>query len=340
LARRQSATTAWTWSAGRITGLTTPSGRTIAYSRDASGRISEVRLTDSAPAGDGRTRVIASDIRYHPFGGLKSYRDGAGQTHTRHQDQDGRIASYTLGSQNWLLSYDAAGRIGAQFDAANAAQSATYGYDGLDRLTSASLPNTAYGYTWDATGNRTSHTLGSTTRNYTLDPLSNRLQSVGSVPPRNYSHDANGSITSDGAHTYVYDGKGRLMQTSTRRRRHPLRLQRPRRTHPQAQRQRHHLPLRPRRPPDRRERRRRHDPARIPVARRPPAGGDAMKTTEQFDQPPCRAVRHSPAPSSTLYTTSSTKPYVVMEALQNAKTSLARFRKMLFGASTESKDNC
>jgi hypothetical protein len=29
-----------------------------------------------------------------------------------------------------------------------------------------------------------------------------------------------------------------------------------------------------------------------------------------------------------------------MEALQNAKTSLARFRKMLFGASTESKDNC
>lgn len=75
-----------------------------------------------------------------------------------------------------------------------------------------------------------------------------------------------------------------------------------------------------------------------------------MKTTDheqrdlthlwQFDQPPCRAARHSPAPSSTLYTTSSTKPYVVMEALQNAKTSLARFRKMLFGASTGSKDNC
>ena len=208
-------TTAWTWSAGRLTGLTIPSGRAIDYTRDASGRISEVRLTDSAPAGDGRTRVIASDIRYHPFGGLKSYRDGAGQTHTRHQDQDGRIASYTLGAQNWLLSYDAAGRLGAQFDAADAAHSATYGYDGLDRLTSASLPNTAYGYTWDATGNRTSHTLGSTTRSYTLDPLSNRLQSVGSVPPKNYSHDANGSITSDGASTYVYDGKGRLMQTSS-----------------------------------------------------------------------------------------------------------------------------
>ena len=125
-------TTAWIWSAGRITGLTTPSGRTIAYSRDASGRISEVRLTDSAPAGDGQTRVIAADIRYHPFGGIKSYRDGAGQMHTRHQDQDGRIASYTLGAQNWLLSYDAAGRLSAQFDAADAAHSATYGYDGLD----------------------------------------------------------------------------------------------------------------------------------------------------------------------------------------------------------------
>ncbi|MEF8770933.1 DUF6531 domain-containing protein [Candidatus Accumulibacter contiguus] len=208
-------TTAWTWSAGRMTGLTTPSGRTIAYSRDAIGRISEVRLTDSAPGGDGQTRVIATDIHYHPFGGIKSYRNGAGQVHTRNQDQDGRIASYTLGSQNWLLSYDAAGRISAQFDAANAAQSATYGYDGLDRLTSASLPSTAYGYTWDATGNRSSHTLGSSIRNYTIDPLSNRLQSVGSAPPKIYSHDANGSITSDGANTYVYDGKGRLTQTST-----------------------------------------------------------------------------------------------------------------------------
>jgi YD repeat-containing protein len=208
-------TSVWRWSAGRLVGLSTPGGRTIDYTRDAIGRISEVRLTDSTPGGDGRSRVIATDIRYHPFAGITSYRDGAGQMHTRHRDLDGRLAGYTLGAENWLLSYDAAGRLRAQFDAANATRSATYGYDAVDRLTSANLPSTAYGYTWDASANRTSHILGSTTRNYTIDPASNRLQNVGSVPPKIYGHDANGSIISDGARRYAYDSKGRLSQATT-----------------------------------------------------------------------------------------------------------------------------
>ncbi len=117
-------------------------------------------------------------------------------------DQDGRVGSYTLGNQTWLITYDAA-------------RSATYGYDAQDRLISASLPSTSYGYTWDATGNRLSHTLGGHTRPYTIDPSSNRLQRVGSSPPKTYSHDANGSITSDGSNTYAYNGRGRLNQATT-----------------------------------------------------------------------------------------------------------------------------
>ncbi|MEF8704005.1 MAG: DUF6531 domain-containing protein [Candidatus Accumulibacter sp. UW26] len=206
-----SQTVSWVWEAGQIAAMTTPSGRRIGYRRDGAGRISAVSLSDLS----GETRVIASAIDYHPFGGIKSYLDGAGQWHRRSIDQDGRIDSYTLASQSWLLSRDAAGRIAAQFDAGNAASSVTYGYNDQDRLTSANLPNTLYGYTWDATGNRSSHTLGNTTRSYRIDPASNRLQSVGSVPPRTYVHDANGSITSDGSNRYAYDGKGRLSQAST-----------------------------------------------------------------------------------------------------------------------------
>jgi YD repeat-containing protein len=208
-------TLAWTWSAGRLTGATTASGRRLAYRHDGNGRLSEIHLTDSAPGGDGRTRLIASEISYHPFGGVHSYRDGAGQKHTRNQDQDGRPSSYTLGSDHWLLSHDAAGRLSAQFDAAQAADSATYGYDSLDRLTSANLPHTRYGYTWDATGNRLSHTLGGTTRPYTLDPASNRLQRVDSTPPKHYRWDANGSLVSDGASDFAYDAQGRLAQATT-----------------------------------------------------------------------------------------------------------------------------
>jgi YD repeat-containing protein len=208
-------TVSYVWAAGRLAGITLPSGRQVSYTRDGAGRISEVRLTDTAPGGSGQTRVIAGNISYHPFAGVSAYVDGAGQSHYRSIDQDGRIASYTLGSQTWLLNHDLAGRITAQFDVGNATQSITYGYDAQDRLTSANPPNTSYGYAWDASGNRISHTLGSSTRAYTIDPANNHLQSVGSVPPRIYSHDANGSIISDGTNSFAYDGKGRLVQAST-----------------------------------------------------------------------------------------------------------------------------
>lgn len=208
-------TVSYVWAAGRLASITLPSGRQVSYTRDGAGRISEVRLTDSAPGGSGKSRVIARDISYHPLAGVSAYIDGAGQSHHRSIDQDGRIASYTLGGQTWLLNHDLAGRITAQFDVGNAIQSITYGYDAQDRLTSANPPNTSYGYGWDASGNRISHTLGSSTRAYAIDPASNHLLSVGSVPPRIYSHDANGSIISDGTNSFAYDGKGRLAQAST-----------------------------------------------------------------------------------------------------------------------------
>jgi YD repeat-containing protein len=73
-------------------------------------------------------KIVASGIAYHPFGGVKSWADGAGQIHERQQDQDGRVSRYTLGGAPWILSYDEAGRITGQIDGSNAAQSALYGY--------------------------------------------------------------------------------------------------------------------------------------------------------------------------------------------------------------------
>ena len=48
-------------------------------------------------------------------------------------------------------------------DGSDAAHSALYGYDALDRLSSAQLPATPYGYAYDASGNRTSQTIGNIT---------------------------------------------------------------------------------------------------------------------------------------------------------------------------------
>ena len=164
--------------------------------------------------GGGSKKVIVRDITYHPFGGVKSWIDGAHQTHTRVQDLDGRISGYNLGTTQWLLGMDAAGRITGQTESANTTNSGTYGYSVTDRLTSGQLPSASYGYTYDASGNRTSQTLGGTTRTYTLESTSNRLQSL-TNPSQSLSYDPTGNLTQDGTNHYTYDGRGRLISAST-----------------------------------------------------------------------------------------------------------------------------
>ena len=207
-------TVAYVWLGGKLAGMSFPSGRQLSYTRNVAGQISAVNLIDTG-AQAGQSKVLASAISYHPFGGLKSWTDGAGQTHARAQDSDGRPSAYNLAGVPWLISYDGAGRISAQMDGGNAQNSGTYGYDPLDRLNSAALPTTAYGYGYDPTGNRTTQTIGASTRTYVTDPASNKLQSVSSTPPKIYSTDPNGSITGDGQNQFGYDARGRLSQTIT-----------------------------------------------------------------------------------------------------------------------------
>ena len=103
---------------------------------------------------------------YHPFGGVKSYTLGNNQTVTRSYDQDGRIASYTLGATQFNLAYDPASRITAILDTANAVNSNSYGYDNLDRLIQTVLPNTTYSYGYDLTGNRIAKGTGANSDAY------------------------------------------------------------------------------------------------------------------------------------------------------------------------------
>lgn len=194
--------TAYRYAQGRLTGLTYPSGRRIDYGFDGIGRISEIRLTDQ-----GQTKMLAANIAYRPFGGILGYRNGAGRTLTRSYDQDGRIVGIDLGEQKWQISVDAASRITALTDTASPPKTATYGYDALDRLTQATLPGATLSYTFDANGNRTAMTTGSTSHSYAIAATSNRLTAAdGSA----YTHDANGSITGDGARQFAYDPRGRL----------------------------------------------------------------------------------------------------------------------------------
>ena len=196
-------------SAGRLTGLTYPSGRTVTYTFDGLGRVNQVTTTK-----DSQSQVVVSSVLYQPFGGVKGYTLGNGQVYSRGIDLDGRIASYTLGAQSFGIGYDAASRIQFISDFANSANTNNYDYDSLDRLTQAVTPSTPYAYSYDAVGNRISRAAGASTDTYAYSSSSNRIASVtpSSGPVRSFVFDANGSTTADGNNSYAYDTRGRLVQ--------------------------------------------------------------------------------------------------------------------------------
>jgi YD repeat-containing protein len=196
-------------SAGRLAGITYPSGRSVAYAFDALGRARQVSTTK-----DGQTQTVVQNVAYHPFGGVKGYTLGNGQSYVRGFDQDGRVASYSLGGAVFALGYDAASRVAFISDLGNPVNSTTYSYDTLDRLTNAVAPGTPYAYSYDAVGNRLSKTVGAATDSYAYSATSNRIASIAPAtgPLRNFVFDANGSTTSDAISQYAYDARGRMVQ--------------------------------------------------------------------------------------------------------------------------------
>jgi YD repeat-containing protein len=209
----QSYVTAYRYdSAGRLSGMTYPSGRSVAYALDALGRIEGITTTSGS-----QNAAVVQGVYYHPFGGVKAFTFGNGQVYSRSIDQDGRIASYTLGAARYDIAFDAASRIAGIAEMGNPSNANAYGYDNLDRLTSAVLPSSGFGYSYDAVGNRLTKLVGGTVHSYSYSPTSNRIASIQptSGPVRNFVFDANGSTTSDGVNTYAYDARGRMVQATS-----------------------------------------------------------------------------------------------------------------------------
>jgi YD repeat-containing protein len=215
-------TTAYNYdSAGRMINTTYPSGRVVNYTYDPLGRINQISTTDASS----NTTVIASNITYRPFGSVQSYTYGDGQVaqpqlSNRQYDQDGRIASYSLNGQPQIIGYDAASQISfinTLGGPLNPPSIANYSYDPMSRLTSYTQGSANQSYNYDQVGNRTSQLIGSTTTNYGIDPMSNKLSNIqsGAGAPQIVTQDAIGATTSDAAHQYAYDVRGRLIQATT-----------------------------------------------------------------------------------------------------------------------------
>lgn len=196
--------------AGRISAMTYPNGRSIIYTRDSLGRITQIDTSKNGVAA-----TILSQVTYRPFGGVESYRNSAGQPNNRSFDLDGRITGYTLNNQVQVIEYDAASRIISINQAGNSARQAAYGYDNVDRLTSYLTPQLSQSFAHDAVGNRTSQTLGTANTAYTYGANSNRLTQVNGAQSKTIVMDANGSITDNGSAQFAYDVRGRMVSALT-----------------------------------------------------------------------------------------------------------------------------
>jgi RHS repeat-associated protein len=208
--------------ADRLTQMVYPSGRIVAYARDALGRVTSVTTqanVSAAPA------IIAANIAYKPFGPIASMSYGNGLTRSYIYDGDYRLTDLVTSDvdtnvQHLTYGYDDADNILSIADAIDSGRSQSFTYDALFRLKTAAATGT-YGsitYNYDDVGNRTSVVEGAT-ETYSTASSSNRLLSVtsGGVT-RDFTYDGAGNIVEDddGGSVYglAYNKANRLSQVS------------------------------------------------------------------------------------------------------------------------------
>ena len=196
----QSCTQSYSYNgANRLIGMTYPSGRSVSYSYDDSGRVSEI---DSS-GGDEGAETLANTIDRLPFGPIESLTLGNGIARSRSYDRDYRITNLTDG--NVLikgLGYSPVDNITAITDSVDSDLTQLFTYDELDRLDFATGNYGEDTYTYDGIGNRQSFTRDGQTDTYGYNSGGHRLQSVNG---QSYQHDAVGNTLSTVAQSYRYN---------------------------------------------------------------------------------------------------------------------------------------
>ncbi len=188
--------------AGQLTTLTTPSGQTISYGY-ANNRITSLTVNST---------TLLSNVLYDPFGPVRQWTWGNGTLAVRSFDQDGNLDQIDSAGLR-TYAQDDAFRITGITDAVNPNLTWSYGYDLLDRLTSASRTGQSQTWTYDTNGNRLTQG-GTTSSTFTISSTSNRLSSVSGAISRTYGYDAAGNSTSYGGFTFTYNDAGRMTGVS------------------------------------------------------------------------------------------------------------------------------
>jgi RHS repeat-associated protein len=191
-------TIGYAYTNGNLTTLTTPSGQSIVYGY-TNGQVTSITINGT---------TLLNNVVYDPFGPARSWTWGNGTTMVRLRDSDGK-PSQISSKESLTYSYDDAFRTTGITNGSNASLSWAYGYDALDRLTSATKTGTTQGWAYDANGNRLTQT-GTVAGTYTIASTNNRVSSITGSPARTYTYNNAGSALTYGTTTLTYWNSGRM----------------------------------------------------------------------------------------------------------------------------------
>lgn len=205
-------------SAGQLRTVTLPSGHQVIYTY-ANNRPVSVAV-------DGQT--VLDGVFYEPFGPNGGWRWGnstqaAVNTHTRLFDKDFRATRVTsdlpaAGIQPLFdrqIGWDGQSRVQSLTDLANSSLNATYGYDALDRLASATQGASTWGFSYNGIGDRLTTTVNGASTTYGYFAATHRLQALSGAQTRSFGYDPAGNVATDTGTTWTYGGNNRPTQAGS-----------------------------------------------------------------------------------------------------------------------------
>lgn len=191
----QGNTTTYTYDTlDRLETITYPSGRVLTYWWDDRNWL--VSLTGE----DGSGVAYLPSITYHKTGTPDLVTFANGVTTDHQIDERNRLTGIvTPGLTNIGIEYDYASNVETWTDHLLHSKSRSYGYDRLDRLTSATAAEMwgSLGFTYDELGNRETRTLNGETTINAYDHTKNRLISLSGAETGAFTYDNAGRLETE-----------------------------------------------------------------------------------------------------------------------------------------------
>jgi len=193
---------------GRLSSITYPSDRSLTYTRYTNGKIQGVSTTHNST-----TTTLVDNIAYKPFGKPTGLTTGSGGTVNNQSGECDCLEVANPGEpMEQVYIYDENQNITAIRGTNTPWVNQDFGYDALNRLTSATGSYGTIGYTYDRVGNPMTRTKDGQTDTYTYITGTNKIQEITGTNPRAFTYDSNGNITAMEGKTLFYNQNNRLQR--------------------------------------------------------------------------------------------------------------------------------